>query len=69
MLAAAGVAGAAYTLPVTCAIVLLLAVLVISYRQVIAAFPNGGGAYAVAKAHLGVGRACWLPRHWWSTTC
>jgi amino acid transporter len=29
-------------------------VLVISYRQVIEAFPSGGGAYAVAKAHLGV---------------
>ncbi len=43
-----------YTLPVTLAIVLLLTVLVISYRQVIAAFPGGGGAYAVAKAHLGV---------------
>ncbi len=43
-----------YTLPVTIAIVLLLAVLVISYRQVIEAFPSGGGAYAVAKAHLGV---------------
>jgi amino acid transporter len=54
VLAAAGTAGLAYTLPVTGAIVLLLAVLVISYRQVIAAFPNGGGAYAVAKAHLGV---------------
>src|SRR3984957_8243676 len=35
-------------------IVLLLSVLVVSYRQVIEAFPNGGGAYAVAKAHLGV---------------
>jgi len=33
---------------VTGAIVLLLAVLVISYRQVIEAFPGGGGAYAVA---------------------
>ncbi|MGB6453675.1 MAG: APC family permease [Streptosporangiaceae bacterium] len=43
-----------YTLPVTLAIVLLLTVLVVSYRQVIEAFPNGGGAYAVAKAHLGV---------------
>jgi amino acid transporter len=31
----------------------LLTVLVISYRQVIAAFPNGGGAYAVAGRHLG----------------
>jgi amino acid transporter len=43
----------AIIIPVTLAIVLLLTVLVISYRQVIAAFPNGGGAYAVAKAHLG----------------
>ncbi|CAM5417727.1 APC family permease OS=Streptomyces alboniger OX=132473 GN=CP975_06655 PE=4 SV=1 [Streptomyces alboniger] len=31
----------------------LLAVLVASYRQVIAAFPDGGGSYAVAKIHLG----------------
>jgi amino acid transporter len=53
VLAAAGTAGLAYTLPVTAAIVILLAVLVISYRQVIAAFPGGGGAYAVAGRHLG----------------
>ncbi len=54
VLATAGAAALHYTLPVTLAIVLLLAVLVISYRQVIEAFPSGGGAYAVAKAHLGV---------------
>src|SRR6266851_5617690 len=53
VLAAAGTVGLAYTLPVTIAIVVLLAVLVISYRQVIAAFPGGGGAYAVAGRHLG----------------
>jgi amino acid transporter len=53
VLGAAGVTGLAYTLPVTYAIVILLAVLVFSYRQVIAAFPGGGGAYAVASAHLG----------------
>lgn len=53
VLAAAGAAGLGYTLPVTIAIVILLVVLVISYRQVIAAFPGGGGAYAVAKQHLG----------------
>jgi amino acid transporter len=53
VLAAAGTVGLGYTLPVTLAIVVLLAVLVISYRQVIEAFPNGGGAYAVAKRHLG----------------
>ena len=49
VLVAAGTAGLAYTLPVTLAIVVLLAVLVISYRQVIDAFPGGGGAYAVAS--------------------
>jgi amino acid transporter len=55
VLATAGLAAVHhYTLPVTLAIVLLLVVLVVSYRQVIEAFPNGGGAYAVAKAHLGV---------------
>src|SRR6202451_316636 len=53
VLVAAGVAGLHYTLPVTGAIIVLLAVLVVSYRQVIEAFPNGGGAYAVSKAHLG----------------
>src|SRR3984885_9711670 len=55
VLAAAGAAGLNYTLPGTLAIVLLLTVLVISYRQVIEAFPGGGGAYAVAKTHLGTG--------------
>ncbi|MEV6768908.1 APC family permease [Nocardia sp. NPDC051030] len=53
VLAAAGAAGLGFTLPVTLAIVVLLAVLIASYRQVIAAFPNGGGAYAVAKERLG----------------
>ncbi|MFF4715284.1 APC family permease [Streptomyces eurythermus] len=53
VLAAAGARGLGFTLPVTLAIAALLAVLVASYRQVIAAFPDGGGSYAVAKAHLG----------------
>jgi amino acid transporter len=53
VLVAAGAAGLRYSLPVTGAIILLLTALVVSYRQVIAAFPNGGGAYAVSKAHLG----------------
>jgi amino acid transporter len=53
VLAAAGTAGLGFTLPVTLAIVGLLAVLILSYRQVIAAFPDGGGAYAVAKTQLG----------------
>ncbi|MFC9862026.1 MULTISPECIES: APC family permease [unclassified Streptomyces] len=53
VLAAAGAYGMGFTLPVTLAIAALLAVLVASYRQVIAAFPDGGGAYAVARKHLG----------------
>jgi amino acid transporter len=53
VLGAAGAAALDYTLPVTIAIVILLAVLVFSYRQVIEAFPGGGGAYAVASRHLG----------------
>src|ERR1700723_3450782 len=53
VLVAAGAAGLHYSLPVTGAIIVLLTALVVSYRQVIEAFPNGGGAYAVSKAHLG----------------
>ncbi|MCQ9131472.1 APC family permease [Streptomyces hilarionis] len=53
VLAAAGARGLGFTLPVTLAIAGLLAVLVASYRQVIAAFPDGGGSYAVARTHLG----------------
>jgi amino acid transporter len=53
VLAAAGAMALEYTVPVTIAIVILLTVLVVSYRQVIEAFPTGGGAYAVASRHLG----------------
>src|ERR1700677_409645 len=51
-----GVAGAGAlhdVLPITVVIVILLAVLVFSYRQVIDAYPGGGGAYAVSRANLG----------------
>src|ERR1700678_701216 len=53
VLVAAGDTALHYSIAITGAIVILLAVLVVSYRQVIEAFPNGGGAYAVSKAHLG----------------
>jgi amino acid transporter len=52
-LVAAGAAGIHLTVPVTLLIVALLAVLVASYRQVIAAYPDGGGAYTVARRNLG----------------
>ncbi|GAA4529998.1 APC family permease [Amycolatopsis samaneae] len=53
VLAVAGGTGLGFTLPVTLAIAVLLAVLTLSYRQVIAAFPNGGGAYGVSRTYLG----------------
>jgi amino acid transporter len=53
VLAAAGAGALRWTLPLTLVITGMLALLVISYTQVIAAHPEGGGAYAVAKANLG----------------
>ncbi|WP_369390910.1 APC family permease [Streptomyces sp. CG1] len=52
-LVTAGTGALTATLPVTLAIVFLLAALVVSYGQVIAVHPDGGGAYAVAKKDLG----------------
>ncbi|MFE3255185.1 APC family permease [Nocardia sp. NPDC059091] len=53
----AGIGAVSWTLPVSLAITALLLVLVLSYRQVIAVHPDGGGAYAVAKKDLGRGAA------------
>jgi len=53
VLVAAGSGAVRFTIPITVAISVLLAVLVVSYGQVIFAHPDGGGAYAVAKADLG----------------
>jgi len=54
-LVGAGVGAIPLTLPISAAITVLLVVLVISYRQVIAVHPDGGGAYAVAKKDLSAG--------------
>ena len=53
VLVTAGVAALKYTVPLTIVIVAMLALLVISYTQVIDAYPEGGGAYSVSKANLG----------------
>jgi amino acid transporter len=53
VLAAAGAGALAKIEPITIAIVILLVILVFSYRQVIEAYPDGGGSYAVSKANLG----------------
>lgn len=41
------------SLPIAIAIALLMAIVVISYRQVIFAFPGGGGTFEVSKQQLG----------------
>ena len=53
VLAVAGAGALRLVLPVTVAIVVLLAILVFSYRQVIDAYPGGGGAYAVSLDNFG----------------
>ena len=53
VLAVAGAGALHLVLPITVAIVALLAILVFSYRQVIEAYPGGGGAYAVSRDNFG----------------
>lgn len=53
VLAGAGSGAFHLVFPITIAIVVLLSILVFSYRQVIDAYPGGGGAYAVSRANLG----------------
>ena len=50
-----GVAGVAHIVPVSGAIVVLLAIVYFSYRQTIEAYPKGGGSYTVATENLGAG--------------
>lgn len=40
-------------IPISVAIATLMAIVVISYRQTVRAYPNGGGAYIVSKENLG----------------
>ena len=50
-----GAAGVRYIVPVTLCILALLTILYFSYRQTIAAYPNGGGSYTVARENIGEG--------------
>src|SRR5215813_13561670 len=54
VLVLAGHAALSYSLPVAFGIAALLAVVVVSYRQTVQAYPQGGGAYLVAKDNLGI---------------
>ena len=49
----AGVAAIGYLMPLSLVVVGVLIVLVLSYRQTIYAYPNGGGSYIVSRENLG----------------
>lgn len=53
ILAAAGTVAFGYVFPIAIVIVALLTIVVISYEQIIHAYPDGGGAYIVAYDNLG----------------
>jgi len=53
VLVLAGTAAIAWSIPVSFAILFLVVVLTISYRQIIYEYPEGGGAYIVARNNLG----------------
>jgi amino acid transporter len=50
-----GLLGVHYIVPISTAIVILLAIVYFSYRQTIDAYPHGGGSYTVASQNLGDG--------------
>ena len=55
VLGTAGAAALHLTLPITLAILSLMAIVAVSYRQTIKAYPQGGGSYSVASENLGHG--------------
>jgi len=48
-----GLLGLSYIVPLSTLIIVLLTIVYFSYRQTIAAYPQGGGSYTVAKENLG----------------
>lgn len=54
VLVAAGSGALVISLPIAIAIVILLGIVILSYRQTIRAYPKGGGSYIVARENLGL---------------
>jgi len=54
VLALAGTAAYSYLTPVSLAVATLLLIVIVSYRQTIKAYPDGGGAFIVASENLGI---------------
>ncbi len=49
-----GAAAMWYSIPIAVGVLILLTALILSYRQIIFAYPHGGGAYVVSKNNLGI---------------
>jgi len=56
LIALAGLGAVAYwySIPIAIGVLVLLTALILSYRQIIFAYPHGGGAYVVSKENLGM---------------
>ena len=54
VLALAGTAAFALLTPISLAIAALLVIVIVSYRQTIKAYPDGGGAFIVANDNIGI---------------
>ena len=54
ILVLAGAAAMSLSLPIAGAICVLLVIITLSYRQIILAYPAGGGSYTVARDNLGM---------------
>ncbi|HSB86007.1 MAG TPA: amino acid permease, partial [Ilumatobacteraceae bacterium] len=52
--ASIGAAAFGYLIPIAVIVCVLMAIVVMSYRQTIFAYPGGGGAYMVSRENLGV---------------
>src|SRR5918996_378188 len=54
VLALVGTSALSLVVPISFAVGVLLAVVILSYRQIVRAYPGGGGAYVVALENLGL---------------
>lgn len=53
VLALVGASALSLVVPIALAVATLLAIVIVSYRQIVRAYPGGGGAYVVAYENLG----------------
>jgi amino acid transporter len=54
VLTIAGIGALSFVVPISLAVSMLLAIVIVSYRQIVRAYPGGGGAYVVVQENLGM---------------